>query len=187
MGILYVCRTFLGPVGNSGLGPGFLLIFEDGIITLSDRGELAICSAREREIAVVYQDSQFLAGRAWAAPAVFPGDFVNRSSLTMVLHTIAAIGSFLAFLITGFATPALLRRFPGWRAYAWPSLVLVILSIASGFLRSGSMPGIGQRITFVFAFCWIFLLGLGLFRRSALENPRHRNTFSRCQNTRSKP
>lgn len=51
-------------------GPGFLIRGEDGIITLSDRGELAICQVHDQAIETVYQDSQFQIGRAWAAPAL---------------------------------------------------------------------------------------------------------------------
>lgn len=105
-------------------------------------------------------------GLLMAMSGVFPGDFENRSSPTMILHAIGALGSFVAFLVCGFAMPALLRRHSGWRAYAWPSLTIVILSIASGFFRSGNTPGIGQRIGFVFFFVWIALIGVGLYRNS---------------------
>lgn len=105
-------------------------------------------------------------GLFMAMSGVFPGDFDNRSSITMILHTIWSIGSFMGFLIAGFATPALLRRLPGWRAYALPSLIIVILAIASGVLRSGNAPGLGQRIGFALVFGWVVLIGIGLVRNS---------------------
>lgn len=101
-----------------------------------------------------------------AISGVFPGDFENRSSATMILHTLGALGSFLVFLVCGFAAPFLLRRHVSWRAYAWPSLAIVLLSIASGFLRSGAAPGIGQRLGFAFFFLWIGLMGFGLFHNT---------------------
>jgi hypothetical membrane protein len=92
--------------------------------------------------------SLVVSGLLMAMSGVFPGDFDNRTSLTMILHAIGSFGSFVAFLICGFTLPWILRRDPRWRPYAWPSLALVILSIASGFLRTGAAPGIGQRLGF---------------------------------------
>ncbi len=105
-------------------------------------------------------------GLSMAMSGVFPGDFDNRTSATMILHATGAIGSFIAFLVCGFAAPALLRRHSAWRAYAWPSLTIVILSIVSGFVRSDNAPGIGQRIGFALFSMWIALIGVGLFRNS---------------------
>lgn len=89
-------------------------------------------------------------GLLMAMSGVFSGDFENRTSFTMLLHTIGALGSYFAFLISGFSAPALLRQHSERQAYVWPSTAIVILSIASGFLRSGNSPGLGQRIGFLF-------------------------------------
>ena len=105
-------------------------------------------------------------GLFMAMSGVFPGDFLNRTSPTMLLHAIGAFGSFIAFLVCAFSAPALLRRYAGWRAYVWPSTAIVILSIASGFFRSGNAPGLGQRMGFLLFFMWIGLLGYGLIRNS---------------------
>ena len=105
-------------------------------------------------------------GLFMAMSGVFPGDFENRTSPTMLLHAVGALGSFIAFLISGFSAPALLLRHPEWRAYVLPSTTIVILSIVSGFLRSGNSPGLGQRIGFLFFFMWIALVGYGLIRNS---------------------
>jgi hypothetical membrane protein len=95
---------------------------------------------------------------------VFPGDFVNRTSFTMIMHIIGSLGSFVAFLVCGFLLPGILRRVQPLRGYAWPSLILVVLSIGAGFLRSGNAPGFGQRLGFGCFFAWIGLIGYGLFR-----------------------
>ncbi len=108
-------------------------------------------------------------GLLMATSGVFPGDFDNRTSFTMIMHAIGSFGSFVAFLICGFSMPWLLRRSLVWRVYAWPSLVLVLLSIATGFLRSGDAPGIGQRLGFACFFAWIGLMGIGLFRNAPVE------------------
>lgn len=105
-------------------------------------------------------------GLFMALSGVFPGDFDNRSSLTMVLHTLSSLGSFVVFLVAGFGLPQVFRALPGWRWAATPSLVLVVLSIATGFLRSGEAPGLGQRLGFACFFVWIGLVGYALYRAS---------------------
>ncbi len=51
-------------------GPGFLLQCLDGLISISDRGQLALGLVEDRKISVVYKNDQFLTGRVWSAPAV---------------------------------------------------------------------------------------------------------------------
>lgn len=97
---------------------------------------------------------------------VFPGDFEDRTSLTMLMHTVGSLGSFVGFLVCGFALPRVLRRVPGWKVYAWPSLILVLLSIVTGLLRSGEAPGLGQRLGFACFFLWVGLIGFALFRNA---------------------
>jgi hypothetical protein len=81
------------------------------------------------------------------------------TSLTTRLHLLGSTGSYAAFLVAGFACP---RLFAGRSEWAWaskPSLLLVLLSIATGFLRlSDVTPGVGQRITFALVFLWIALV-----------------------------
>ena len=103
-------------------------------------------------------------GLLMAFSGIFPGDFVNRSSLTMVLHTIGSLGSFVVYLIAGFGLPPIFRSRPSWQWVAWPSLVLVIASIVTGFLRTGQAPGLGQRLGFACFFLWIGLVGFALYR-----------------------
>jgi hypothetical membrane protein len=101
---------------------------------------------------------------------VFPGDFENRTSTTMILHTVGSLGSFVAFLVAGFWLPKFFRSRQDWRWVALPSLILVIVSIVTGFLRSGEAPGLGQRFGFACYFLWVGLVGLALFRSNSRIN-----------------
>jgi len=103
-------------------------------------------------------------GILMSASGVFPGDFENRTSTTMILHAVGSFGSFLAFLIAGFWLPVRFRRLQNWRWLVWPSLLLVVGSIVTGFLRTGSAPGIGQRLGFACFFAWVGLVGFALIR-----------------------
>lgn len=103
-------------------------------------------------------------GLFMALSGVFPGDFENRTSLTMILHTVGSLGSFVGFLVAGFWLPSVFRSCASWRWVAWPSLALVVASILAGFMRSGAAPGLGQRIGFAFVFAWVGLVGYALMR-----------------------
>ena len=95
---------------------------------------------------------------------VFPGNFVNRAAITMILHAAGSLGSGVAFFIAGFWFPIYFRKRETWRWLTWPSLALVLAAIATGFLRSGATPGLGQRLTFTCFLLWIGLSGFGLAR-----------------------
>ena len=103
-------------------------------------------------------------GLFMALSGVFPGDFENRSSTTMILHAIGSIGSFVVFLVSAFSFPRVMRRFAAWRLFVWPSLALATASIFTGFLRIGSAPGLGQRLGFACYFLWVALMGYALYR-----------------------
>jgi hypothetical membrane protein len=109
-------------------------------------------------------------GLLMAMSGVFPGDFENRASTTMILHTVASLGSFAAFLVAGFGLPKLFRSRESWRWVAVPSLALVVASIVTGLLRSGAAPGLGQRLGFACVFLWIGLVGCALIRSNSAEN-----------------
>jgi hypothetical protein len=64
-----------------------------------------------------------------ALSGVFPGDFDNRTSATMIVHGVGSIGSFVAFLVSAFSLPRVLNRFDGWRRFRWPSLAVTWASI----------------------------------------------------------
>ena len=101
---------------------------------------------------------------------LFPGDFENRTSTTMILHTVGSLGSFAAFLVAGFGLFIVFRSRESWRWVAWPSADLVIASIVTGFLRSGAAPGLGQRLGFACVFMWIGLVGYALIRSNSTES-----------------
>lgn len=103
-------------------------------------------------------------GLLMSMSGIFPGDFENRTSTTMILHAVGSFGSFLAFLIAGFWLPMLFRKHAQWRWVVWPSLVLVIGSIATGFLRTGAAPGLGQRLGFACFFLWVALVGFSMLQ-----------------------
>jgi hypothetical protein len=57
-----------------------------------------------------------------------------------------------------------MRQAPEWRPFFWPSLALALMSILTGFLRSGNAPGLGQRLGFACFFLWVALIGYALYR-----------------------
>ena len=103
-------------------------------------------------------------GLCIALSGVFPGDFEDRTSTTMILHAVGSIGSFVAFLVSAFMLPRVMRRHPGWSRCVWPSLTVAVASICTGFLRTGDAPGLGQRLGFACVFLWVALIGYALYR-----------------------
>ncbi|MGZ9275339.1 MAG: DUF998 domain-containing protein [Nitrospira sp.] len=108
--------------------------------------------------------SLILSGLLMALSGAFPGDFEDRSSPSMIMHLVGSLGSYVAFLVAGFGLPAAMRSSPSYRWVAWPSTALVVLSIATGFLRSGDAPGLGQRLGFGCFFMWVALMGFATVR-----------------------
>ena len=111
----------------------------------------------------------FLSGLFMSLTGFFPGDFEDRTSITMILHTICSIGSFLFFLIAAFSYPSQFKKSEYWKKAIIPSLLLVILSVLSGFLRTGSAPGLGQRVGFGFYFLWIVYLAFLLLKQEEIK------------------
>ena len=109
-----------------------------------------------------------LSGLLMALSGAFPGDFENRQSPSMLMHLVGSLGSYIAFLVAGFGLPRVTRSSSAWGWAAWPSLALVLLSIATGFLRSGAAPGLGQRLTFTCFFLWVALMGVAMLRAQPL-------------------
>jgi hypothetical membrane protein len=105
-----------------------------------------------------------VSGVFMALSGVFPGDFEDRTSTTMIIHTVGSIGCFVGFLVSAFSLPRVMRRVAGWRAFVWPSLALAAASISTGFLRTGDAPGLGQRLGFACFFLWVALIGYALYR-----------------------
>jgi len=99
-----------------------------------------------------------------ALSGMFPANMADFESATTLVHIIGSTGCFVAFLVAGFWLPFCFRKQIAWHWLTWPSLVLVIGSIVSGFLRSGEISGVGQRLTFSCFFLWVALLGFALWR-----------------------
>jgi hypothetical membrane protein len=116
------------------------------------------------------------AGLLMALSGAFPANMADFKSATTLLHTVGSFGCYVAFLIAGFWLPSIFRKANAWHWVAAPSLVLVLASIATGFLRFTGMASIGQRITFACFFLWVALLGLALWRANAPGAP-HNNSF----------
>ncbi|MGH8141587.1 MAG: DUF998 domain-containing protein [Steroidobacteraceae bacterium] len=128
---------------------------------LSDAGR----SARVPALAVT------ASGLFMALAGVFPGNFINRTAPTMIMHTIGAYGSGIFFLIAGFWLPFVFRKRPHWRWLAWLSLGLVFGMLAGDFLVGAmrhTTPGLGQRVSFAYYFLWIGVVGYALMRSASL-------------------
>jgi hypothetical membrane protein len=111
------------------------------------------------------------AGLLMALSGVFPANMADFKSATTLLHTVGSFGCYIAFLIAGFWLPSAFRKVSAWRWAATPSLLLVIASIITGFLRFAGMASIGQRITFTCFFLWVALLGWALWRANSPSVP----------------
>lgn len=107
-----------------------------------------------------------LSGFFLAFAGIFPGDFEQRHSPTMILHTVGSLLSYAFFLIGGFALAGLSAELPIWQRLHRALLVVLVLSILTGFLRVGAFPGLGQRLTFLCYWVWIFLYASALTRTS---------------------
>lgn len=106
-----------------------------------------------------------LSGLFMAIAGVFPGDFENRSSLTMILHTIGSFGSGLFFMISAFWLPSTFKKVPSWKWLFPPLLLIAIGMVLNTFLvTSGPTPGLGQRIGFACYLVWVALVGFALFK-----------------------
>ncbi len=136
------------------------------LLAIGLKSDFALASRRALAPAIALGAS----GLFMAMSGVFPGDFENRASTTMILHTVGSLGSFIAFLVAGFWLPQVFRSRESWRWVAWPSLALVVASILAGFMRSGAAPGLGQRIGFALFFAWIGLVGYALIRSNRVAS-----------------
>lgn len=106
-----------------------------------------------------------------ALAGVFPGNFIDRRALTMIMHTIGSFGSGLCFLIAGCWFPFAFRKHSHWRWLVWPSSGLVLGTLVGDFLvgvMRHTSPGLGQRVTFACYFLWIGIAGYALMRSASL-------------------
>lgn len=63
---------------------------------------------------------------------IFPGDFDNRESTTMLFHTIGSFGSYIFFLVGAFTYPKLMNKTGYWKSAKRPTLIFTYLTILFG-------------------------------------------------------
>lgn len=98
-----------------------------------------------------------LSGAFMSLSGFFPGDFEQRNSLTMLLHSIGSLGSYLFFLVAAFSSVRHMKKQAQWQTSVKLSLVFTWGSILAGSwgLLVPQWPGVGQRLVFGFYFLWI--------------------------------
>lgn len=89
---------------------------------------------------------------------IFPADMDDRHSTTILLHTVGSFGSYIFFLIGAFTYPKLMNKTDYWKRAKKPTLIFTFLTILFGAwpFVFPNIPGLGQRIVFLFYFAWIF-------------------------------
>ncbi|NOS94270.1 MAG: DUF998 domain-containing protein [Cyclobacteriaceae bacterium] len=100
---------------------------------------------------------------------IFPGDFENWQSLTMLLHTLGSFGSYSLFLIAAFTYPKQMVLSDYWKSSIVPIKVFTWLTILFGawpFIFTAT-PAAGQRFVFFFYFAWILGMSFRLYRMNA--------------------
>lgn len=113
-----------------------------------------------------------LSGVFMAISGLFPGDFENRQSTTMLFHTIGSMGSYLFFLIGAFTYPKPMKKTLKWKSVVKPLLLLTWLTIGFGvwpFVFT-EYPAVGQRIIFSLYFSWIGITAYNLYRKPKTQN-----------------
>lgn len=109
----------------------------------------------------------FSAGLCWVFAGVFPGNFEDKASLTMILHGVGSLGSGLLFIFAVFSYVPAMRSSLYWRSSVMPSISIAVIFILSGFLRSGAAPALGQKIGFLIFFIWVTYMACKLYKSSA--------------------
>ena len=119
-----------------------------------------------------------LSGIFMTISGIFPGDFDNRQSTTMLLHTLASFGSYIFFLIGALAYPKIMNQTDYWKRAKKPTLIFVYLTIIFGtwVFIFPNIPALGQRIVFLFYFLWIFYTAIKLYHHQK-ENPVANNSY----------
>ncbi|PHS67912.1 MAG: hypothetical protein COB12_01455 [Flavobacterium sp.] len=108
-----------------------------------------------------------LSGIFMAISGIFPGDFDNKESITMLLHTLGSFGSYIFFLVGAFTYPKLMGKSDYWKSAKKPTLILTYLTIIFGawVFVFPNIPALGQRIVFFFYFLWILFTAIKLYNK----------------------
>jgi len=113
-----------------------------------------------------------LSGLFMTISGVFPGDFDNKQSLTMLLHTVGSFGSYIFFLVGAFTYPKLMQKTAYWKKAIRPTLFFTWLTIIFGAWAFvfPNMPAVGQRIVFGLYFSWIIFSAYKLYNQTETSN-----------------
>lgn len=114
----------------------------------------------------------FLSGFFMAFSGIFPGDYENKQSLTMLLHTVGSFGSYIFFLIGSFSYPKQMKQSTYWQNAIKPTVILTWLTIIFGswVFIFPKFPSVGQRFVFAFYFFWIIFLAFKLYSSPIIKN-----------------
>lgn len=106
-----------------------------------------------------------LSGLFMSFSGIFPGDFDNKKSATMLLHTIGSFGSYIFFLVGAFTYPQQMKKTAYWKQSVKPTLVFTWLTVLFGVwpFVFPDIPALGQRFVFFFYLLWIFYTALRLY------------------------
>lgn len=104
-------------------------------------------------------------GLLMALAGIFPGDFNDRQSVTMLLHTLGSFGSYLGFLVGAFAFHTQMKLNKNWASAALPTLLFTWMTIVFGAwpFVFPDFPAAGQRLVFGFYFLWITYTAFRLY------------------------
>jgi hypothetical membrane protein len=106
-----------------------------------------------------------LSGLFMMLSGIFPGDFENKQSATMLVHTIGSFGSYLFFLLGAFTFPSQMKKTDHWKPAIKPTLFFTWLTIVFGawpFIFPDT-PAVGQRFVFFFFLVWIGYTAVKLY------------------------
>lgn len=104
-------------------------------------------------------------GLMMALSGIFPGDFENRQSITMLLHSVGSFGSYVGFLMAAFVYPRVAA--PIWQPMLRRARWMAWLSVAAGSwpMWVPEYPAIGQRVVFACYWSWMIYLSVSQLRR----------------------
>lgn len=111
--------------------------------------------------------SFILSGLFMSLSGIFPGDFDNKQSTTMLFHSLGSFASYIFFLIGAFTYPKQMKKTEYWAQSVKPTLIFTWLTILFGvwpFIFPNT-PAVGQRIVFFFYLLWIFYTALKLYNK----------------------
>lgn len=110
-----------------------------------------------------------LSGILMALAGIFPGDFDNRQSVTMLLHSIGSFGSYVFFLLSAFTIPKQMQKKAYWATAVKPTLAFTWMTILFGSwpFVFPQFPAVGQRFVFFFYFLWVITLAYKLYYYSS--------------------